>query len=167
MDPGKWIKKYKGINAINKNEFLIDVGYERFLGPEIFFHPEVERPLFLNYSTCIPRMTFGNCVVKGLFTLQFANPDFLQPISDVVDEVIQNCPIDVRRPLYKVKYHYYHAILVVLFNIILYNIMKMLLFDSEPYWGIDILNKKPGVKADVQSVDRVNWRQRSPHFQRL
>ncbi|KPP66491.1 actin-related protein 3B-like [Scleropages formosus] len=63
-DPGKWIKKYRGINAISKNEFLIDVGYERFLGPEIFFHPE------------------------------FANPDFMQPISDVVDEVIQNCPID-------------------------------------------------------------------------
>ncbi|KAB5587221.1 hypothetical protein PHYPO_G00010600 [Pangasianodon hypophthalmus] len=70
-DPGKWIKKYKGINAISKNEFLIDVGYERFLGPEIFFHPE------------------------------FANPDFVEPISDVVDEVIQSCPIDVRRPLYK------------------------------------------------------------------
>uniref|UniRef100_A0A8K9XTY3 Actin-related protein 3B n=1 Tax=Oncorhynchus mykiss TaxID=8022 RepID=A0A8K9XTY3_ONCMY len=70
-DPGKWIKKYKGINAINKSEFHIDVGYERFLGPEIFFHPE------------------------------FANPDFTQPISDIVDEVIMNCPIDVRRPLYK------------------------------------------------------------------
>lgn len=27
----------------------------------------------------------------------------MQPISDVVDEVIQNCPIDVRRPLYKVN----------------------------------------------------------------
>lgn len=40
-DPAKWIKKYKGINAVNKNEFQIDVGYERFLGPEIFFHPEV------------------------------------------------------------------------------------------------------------------------------
>lgn len=34
---------------------------------------------------------------------QFANPDFTQPISEVVDEVIQNCPIDVRRPLYKVR----------------------------------------------------------------
>uniref|UniRef100_A0A8C9L8J4 Actin-related protein 3B n=1 Tax=Pavo cristatus TaxID=9049 RepID=A0A8C9L8J4_PAVCR len=31
----------------------------------------------------------------------FANPDFMESISDVVDEVIQNCPIDVRRPLYK------------------------------------------------------------------
>ncbi|XP_062048882.1 actin-related protein 3B isoform X4 [Lepus europaeus] len=71
MDPRKWIKQYTGINAINQKKFIIDVGYERFLGPEIFFHPE------------------------------FANPDFMESISDVVDEVIQNCPIDVRRPLYK------------------------------------------------------------------
>ncbi|OBS68653.1 hypothetical protein A6R68_02802 [Neotoma lepida] len=72
VDPRKWIKQYTGINAINQKKFIIDVGYERFLGPEIFFHPE------------------------------FANPDFMESISDVVDEVIQNCPIDVRRPLYKV-----------------------------------------------------------------
>ncbi|KAM7325767.1 hypothetical protein ACRRTK_016020 [Alexandromys fortis] len=71
MDSRKWIKQYTGINAINQKKFIIDVGYERFLGPEIFFHPE------------------------------FANPDFMESISDVVDEVIQNCPIDVRRPLYK------------------------------------------------------------------
>ncbi|KAM7174534.1 actin-related protein 3B isoform 4-T4 [Macrochelys suwanniensis] len=71
IDPRKWIKQYTGINAINKNKFIIDIGYERFLGPEIFFHPEL------------------------------ANPDFMESISDVVDEVIQNCPIDVRRPLYK------------------------------------------------------------------
>uniref|UniRef100_A0A8C6U9C4 Actin related protein 3 n=1 Tax=Neogobius melanostomus TaxID=47308 RepID=A0A8C6U9C4_9GOBI len=70
-DGSKWIKQYTGVNSITKKEFTIDVGYERFLGPEIFFHPE------------------------------FANPDFTQPISEVVDEVIQNCPIDVRRPLYK------------------------------------------------------------------
>nr|XP_025147688.1 actin-related protein 3B isoform X3 [Bubalus bubalis] len=73
VDPRKWIKQYTGINAINQKKFIIDVGYERFLGPEIFFHPE------------------------------FANPDFMESISEVVDEVIQNCPIDVRRPLYKPK----------------------------------------------------------------
>ncbi|XP_057405947.1 actin-related protein 3B isoform X5 [Balaenoptera acutorostrata] len=71
VDPQKWIRQYTGINAVNQKKFIIDVGYERFLGPEIFFHPE------------------------------FANPDFMESISDVVDEVIQNCPIDVRRPLYK------------------------------------------------------------------
>lgn len=40
-DSRRWIKQYTGINAINKTKFVIDVGYERFLGPEIFFHPEV------------------------------------------------------------------------------------------------------------------------------
>lgn len=40
-DASKWIKQYTGINSISKKEFNIDVGYERFLGPEIFFHPEV------------------------------------------------------------------------------------------------------------------------------
>ncbi|XP_074662913.1 actin-related protein 3 [Tubulanus polymorphus] len=70
-DPTKWIKRFDGINTITKRPFGVDVGYERFLGPEIFFHPE------------------------------FSNPDFTTPISEVVDNVIQNCPIDVRRGLYK------------------------------------------------------------------
>lgn len=42
-DPTK-IKKYEGINNITKQPFVVDVGYERFLGPEIFFHPEVSDP---------------------------------------------------------------------------------------------------------------------------
>ena len=41
-EPSKYIKQYTGVNAITKKEFNVDVGYERFLGPEIFFHPEVE-----------------------------------------------------------------------------------------------------------------------------
>ncbi|OWJ99959.1 ACTR3 [Cervus elaphus hippelaphus] len=40
-------------------------------------------------------------IEKPTYATKFANPDFTQPISEVVDEVIQNCPIDVRRPLYK------------------------------------------------------------------
>lgn len=70
-DPSKWLKKYEGINEITKKEFGIDVGYERFLGPEIFFHPE------------------------------FCNADYRTPISEVVDTVISGCPIDTRRGLYK------------------------------------------------------------------
>jgi actin-related protein 3 len=69
--PDKFFKDFEGVNNITKKPFKVDVGYERFLGPEIFFHPE------------------------------FSNPDFTVPISEVVDNVIQNCPIDVRRPLYK------------------------------------------------------------------
>lgn len=48
------------------------MGYERFLAPEIFFNPEI-------YSS-----------------------DFLTPLPNIVDDVIQASPIDVRRGLYKV-----------------------------------------------------------------
>jgi len=50
---------------------VVDVGFERFLGPEIFFNPEI------------------------------ASNDFLTPLPEVVDSVIQSSPIDVRRGLYK------------------------------------------------------------------
>ena len=53
----------------------MDVGYERFLAPEIFFNPEI-------YSS-----------------------DFLTPLPEIVDGVIQASPIDVRRGLYKVSWH--------------------------------------------------------------
>jgi actin-related protein 3 len=70
-DPEKWVKKYTGTHGITKQPFSVDVGYERFLGPEIFFHPE------------------------------FSNPDFSTSISDLVDSVVMECPIDTRRGLYK------------------------------------------------------------------
>jgi actin-related protein 3 len=44
-DPAKWIKKYDGINSVTKQPFSVDIGYERFMGPEIFFHPEVRSPI--------------------------------------------------------------------------------------------------------------------------
>ena len=55
-----------------RKPYEVDVGFERFLGPEIFFNPEI------------------------------ASSDFLTPIPDVIDNVIQSCPIDTRRGLYKV-----------------------------------------------------------------
>lgn len=145
-DPAKWIKKYDGMNAITKQPFSIDVGYERFLGPEIFFHPEVGislRSLLIgniSYGVKHPTIRHSNFLKLDhveiyrkffiadkmhilialnniliapntlLLTLdwflfsQFTNPDFTTPISETVDNVIQNCPIDVRRGLYKVKY---------------------------------------------------------------
>jgi actin-related protein 3 len=59
------------ITQPNGKEVIIDVGYERFLAPEIFFNPEI-------YSS-----------------------DYLTPLPTVVDTVIQSSPIDVRRGLYK------------------------------------------------------------------
>lgn len=106
-DGSKWIKQYTGINSISKKEFTIDVGYERFLGPEIFFHPEVETHKALRQSVREETTWLLKWAILkiSLILVQFANPDFTQPISEVVDEVIQNCPIDVRRPLYKVQKH--------------------------------------------------------------
>lgn len=52
-------------------KYTVDVGYERFLAAEVFFNPEI-------YSS-----------------------DFLTPLPEVVDHVIQTSPIDVRRGLYK------------------------------------------------------------------
>ena len=65
-DPAKSFKVHEGVNSVNNEPFKVDVGYERFLGPEIFFHPE------------------------------FSNPDYQTSISEVVDRVIQSAPIDNR-----------------------------------------------------------------------
>lgn len=59
------------VNHPNGRQSIVDVGYERFLAPEIFFNPEI-------YSS-----------------------DFLTPLPNIVDTVIQTSPIDVRRGLYK------------------------------------------------------------------
>ena len=49
-EPSKYIKQYTGVNSITKKEFNVDVGYERFLGPEIFFHPEVNTHFIREYD---------------------------------------------------------------------------------------------------------------------
>lgn len=40
-DAEKWIKVHKMSGSTKYPEFSVDIGYERFLGPEVFFHPEV------------------------------------------------------------------------------------------------------------------------------
>lgn len=50
---------------------VVDVGYERFMAPEIFFNPEI------------------------------CSSDYLTPLPTVVDQVVQSSPIDVRKKLYK------------------------------------------------------------------
>eukprot|EP00003_Mantamonas_plastica_P000003 TRINITY_DN0_c0_g1_i2.p2 TRINITY_DN0_c0_g1~~TRINITY_DN0_c0_g1_i2.p2 ORF type:complete len:307 (-),score=93.40 TRINITY_DN0_c0_g1_i2:1262-2131(-) len=70
-NPEKWIKQYSSVNKKLNREWTCDVGYERFLGPEMFFNPEI-------FSS-----------------------DFLTPLPEVIDQTVQSCPIDVRRGLYK------------------------------------------------------------------
>lgn len=49
----------------------VDMGYEMFMGPEVFFHPE------------------------------FVNPDWRQPVDEIVDHAILTSPLDARTSLYK------------------------------------------------------------------
>ncbi|KAJ9093873.1 hypothetical protein QFC21_006246 [Naganishia friedmannii] len=70
-DPYKYFARFAGEHSVTGRKYDIDIGYERFLAPEIFFNPEI-------YSS-----------------------DFLTPLPEVVDNVIQTSPIDVRRGLYK------------------------------------------------------------------
>jgi len=63
-------KTCTGKDPITKKEYKYDVGYEQFLAPELFFNPEI------------------------------VSSDYTTPLADIVDDVIQSCPIDCRRDLY-------------------------------------------------------------------
>jgi len=70
-NPGKYFRTYENKHGKTKKRYRADIGFERFLGPEIFFNPEI-------FSS-----------------------DFLTPLPEVVDDAISHCPIDTRRGLYK------------------------------------------------------------------
>ncbi|GAQ82764.1 Actin-related protein Arp2/3 complex subunit Arp3 [Klebsormidium nitens] len=69
-EPSKYIKQWTGLNSRTRQPYSVDVGYERFLAPELYFAPEI-------YSS-----------------------DFSTPLPEVVDKCIQSSPIDTRRALY-------------------------------------------------------------------
>lgn len=69
-EPAKFIKQFQGSHPRSKQPYAFDVAYEQFLGPELFFHPEI-------FSS-----------------------NFTTPLPNLVDGVVQQCPIDVRRQLY-------------------------------------------------------------------
>jgi actin-related protein 3 len=73
--------------TLNGNMVDIDVGYERFLGPEMFFHP-VSCLLFFKFSIFFPLQ-------------EFVHKDFMKPLGEVVDDAIQSCPIEYRIKLYE------------------------------------------------------------------
>ena len=62
--------KYTGVGQISKKPFSIDVGHERFLGPESFFSPEI------------------------------IDKNYTQSIDEIIDLTVQSCPVDYRRRLY-------------------------------------------------------------------
>ncbi|KAG9150606.1 hypothetical protein Leryth_008080 [Lithospermum erythrorhizon] len=70
-EPLKYIKHWRGTKPKTGAPYSCDIGYERFLGPEVFFNPEIY------------------------------NSDFTTPLPDIIDRCIQSAPIDTRRALYK------------------------------------------------------------------
>lgn len=68
--PKQYIKEFHGKDKRTQQDYMIEVGFERFLAPEIFFKPE------------------------------WSNPEFTTSLPETVDTVIQSCPIDTRRQLY-------------------------------------------------------------------
>lgn len=71
VHPHKYFKQYSWKSKHNGKDYNIDVGYERFLGPEMFYKPE------------------------------FLDSKYRMPIDEVIDNAIQSCPIDTRRKLYQ------------------------------------------------------------------
>jgi actin-related protein 3 len=69
-DRHKYIETYTGIDSKTKKPFSCDVGYERFLAPEVWFSPEL---------------------VSGEYTT---------PISTLINRAIRMSPIQDRMPLF-------------------------------------------------------------------
>lgn len=63
-------KKITGEGHITSKPYSVEVGHESFLGPEMFFNPEL------------------------------IDKNYTQSIDEICDVTIQNCPVDYRRRLY-------------------------------------------------------------------
>jgi len=70
-DPENKFQKYEGMDTRKNKSYTVDVGYERFLGPELFFNPEI------------------------------FSAEHTTPLPDLVDQCITESPIDSRRLLYR------------------------------------------------------------------
>lgn len=73
LDPAKYLRNFQWKDPKTGRNIDISVGQERFLAPEIFFKPEM--------------------VGSSL--------GFTTPLPNLIDGVVQACPIDTRRGLYK------------------------------------------------------------------
>lgn len=68
--PGEYVVQIHGVRGKTGDTWTADVGYERFLAPEVFFDPEI-------YSS-----------------------DYITPLPELVHQAIASSPIDTRRNLY-------------------------------------------------------------------
>ncbi|KAM7174540.1 actin-related protein 3B isoform 10-T10 [Macrochelys suwanniensis] len=95
------------LNTPENREYLAEIMFESFNIPGLYIAVQAVLALAASWtSRQVGERTLTGIVIDSGDGVThvipvLANPDFMESISDVVDEVIQNCPIDVRRPLYK------------------------------------------------------------------
>ncbi|XP_026507828.1 actin-related protein 3B isoform X6 [Terrapene carolina triunguis] len=95
------------LNTPENREYLAEIMFESFNVPGLYIAVQAVLALAASWtSRQVGERTLTGIVIDSGDGVThvipvLANPDFMESISDVVDEVIQNCPIDVRRPLYK------------------------------------------------------------------
>jgi actin-related protein 3 len=75
-DQAKWVRQFQGVHPRTKEPWECDVGYERFLAPEVFFNPEI----------C------GGARGSGQI--------YKTPLSEMVYECVDKSAIDNRRGLF-------------------------------------------------------------------
>lgn len=74
---GDLIQKYSWCDARSGRSVQVSLGIERFMTPEVFFNPD---------------LLAGSSISSG--------GNAINPLPQLLDDVIQNCPIDCRRALY-------------------------------------------------------------------
>ncbi|KAG6525468.1 hypothetical protein ZIOFF_015424 [Zingiber officinale] len=117
-DPRKYTKQWTGIKPKTGVSYTCDIGYERFLGPEVSFQSNVATNLCCIYgypdlyimerpnaskNNCLPgrEMPTSHKPSKIFFHPEIYSSDFISPLPSVIDKCIQSAPIDTRRALYK------------------------------------------------------------------
>lgn len=93
QDPSKLIREFT-----LKDKTTIPIGHERFLGPEIFFCPELSSSASASSSAVSASKTkvTGSLVTSSTAT---NTSSIGVPLPTLVDNVVQACPIDCRRAL--------------------------------------------------------------------
>ncbi|KAJ8548335.1 hypothetical protein K7X08_030804 [Anisodus acutangulus] len=80
-EPGKYIKHWRGTKPKTGAPYSCDVGYERFLGPEVFFNPEIYNSEF---TTPLPE----NIVLSGGSTMF---KDFHRRLQRDIKKIVDAC----------------------------------------------------------------------------
>lgn len=122
QEPEKYVREYEWKPAGGRPPVRFNVGPERFLGPEVFFNPEM------------------------------ASAEHTTPLPDAVDDAIQACPIDGRRDLYRNIVLSGGSTMFKDFSKRLQRDLSRIVDDRLAYTqDLSVVNKKDGISVNVVS----------------